>query len=273
MHACALAVLLAGCHLVFPIDGGGEGDDGVPPPCTPIGHDEDGDDLDDACDPCPHVSAYDDPDADKDDDRDGVGDGCDPEPGAPNVRLWFDGFGAVTPGDYTMYGGGNADDAFRFEPATIGALTWGAGLGRVVVTAVVEVDAVGAAGVYRELGLLVDARAPDVGAEPIGNYCVVGRNPTEEDYQQVYFRQRPNGDDPITTTLDNSIVIEDVVAVEARYDVGRSPSLTCTFVAFDASTNYISGDTLVPGGGIGIYSMRVGVAYTYLFVVELAPID
>lgn len=41
--------------------------------CAAVGHDEDGDGLDDACDPCPHLAG----DA-ADADRDGVGDACDP---------------------------------------------------------------------------------------------------------------------------------------------------------------------------------------------------
>jgi hypothetical protein len=55
------------------------------PPCTPRGHDEDGDGVDDACDVCPQLP---DPDqADADGDR--VGDACDPEPQNPRQRIVF----------------------------------------------------------------------------------------------------------------------------------------------------------------------------------------
>ena len=42
---------------------------------APVGHDEDGDGVDDACDGCPHLV-----DDQRDRDGDGVGDACDPEP-------------------------------------------------------------------------------------------------------------------------------------------------------------------------------------------------
>src|SRR5690348_6260060 len=48
--------------------------------CTPIGHDEDGDGIDDACDRCPYIASL---TGDPDSDGDGVGDDCDPHPGAP----------------------------------------------------------------------------------------------------------------------------------------------------------------------------------------------
>jgi thrombospondin type 3 repeat protein len=54
-------------------------------PCTPVGHDEDGDGIDDACDVCPHVA---DP-AQADSDGDGVGDVCDPQPAIPRDTIAF----------------------------------------------------------------------------------------------------------------------------------------------------------------------------------------
>lgn len=51
--------------------------------CMPVGHDEDGDGIDDACDGCPHVA---DPEQ-VDSDGDGVDDVCDPFPDTPTESI------------------------------------------------------------------------------------------------------------------------------------------------------------------------------------------
>lgn len=80
-----LSLALAGCQLVFPFRG--------PPSdarvCSdPMGHNEDGDDKPDDCDPCPGDAAR---EADIDDDGNGIGAGC--EPSRQLKRLAFEGFG------------------------------------------------------------------------------------------------------------------------------------------------------------------------------------
>ena len=58
---------------------------------SPIGHDEDGDSIDDACDVCPaHLDDQRDTDGDK------VGDACDPQPTATERIAMFDPFTEVT---------------------------------------------------------------------------------------------------------------------------------------------------------------------------------
>jgi hypothetical protein len=78
-------VLVAGCgRLSFePV-----GDDGD----VSIGHDEDGDGIADADDPCPCTAG-----SRLDGDRDGVGDDCDPNPGVSRDTLAV--FGTMAPGD------------------------------------------------------------------------------------------------------------------------------------------------------------------------------
>jgi hypothetical protein len=60
----------------------------------PVGHDEDGDGIDDACDGCPHVADPDQPDRD----GDGVDDACDPHPDTPGDHIaFFDPFTSARP--------------------------------------------------------------------------------------------------------------------------------------------------------------------------------
>lgn len=68
--------------------------------CMPVGHDEDGDGVDDACDVCPHLLGT---QADGDGDR--VGDLCDPEPANPRQRIVvFDPFESLM-SPWTAFGG------------------------------------------------------------------------------------------------------------------------------------------------------------------------
>jgi hypothetical protein len=69
--------------------------------CIPIGHDEDHDGIDDACDGCPHIP---DP-AQIDTDGDGVDDVCDPNPTSPREHIaLFDPFVDARP-DWILSGG------------------------------------------------------------------------------------------------------------------------------------------------------------------------
>ncbi len=86
--------------------------------CVAIGHDEDSDGIDDACDGCPHVADPAQPDAD----GDGVGDACDPSNETSERIVYFDpmtsrspawietsGFTTITPmGDSLLFDGTTA---------------------------------------------------------------------------------------------------------------------------------------------------------------------
>lgn len=78
-------VLLAGCgRLAFePVPAVTH--DGTTACASAVGHDEDGDGVDDACDGCPHLFTAEQSDRD----GDGVGDECDPEPDIPRQRIAF----------------------------------------------------------------------------------------------------------------------------------------------------------------------------------------
>jgi hypothetical protein len=111
-------VLLAvtGCGRIgFGLAAGGDG----PRPClAPIGHDEDADGIDDACDVCPWVA---DP-AQLDSDGDGVGDACDPNPATPTETIArFDSMVAM-PTDVTVGCPGATTCTFDGESLQVGAL-------------------------------------------------------------------------------------------------------------------------------------------------------
>lgn len=128
-----------GCNAIFGLaptslggDGGGGDDDagvtGDAAPCaSAVGHDEDLDGVDDACDVCPHV--YDPDQADTTEvglgglSPDGVGDACDPHPAGPDHLLVFDGFADGDTADWFAIGNISPvidTDAVTFSPTIEG---------------------------------------------------------------------------------------------------------------------------------------------------------
>jgi hypothetical protein len=96
LRGLLLTVVVAGCGR-WGFDSPRTNADGAPDvaidarTCTaPIGHDEDADTVDDACDGCPHLANDDQRDAD----GDGVGDACDDSAAAQRIAL-FDPFTAA----------------------------------------------------------------------------------------------------------------------------------------------------------------------------------
>ena len=121
MVARALLVLVAGCGR---IDFVAIPDATSAARCVPVGHDEDGDGIDDACDVCPYVF---DPDQ-LDSDGDRVGDVCDPEPFNPVQHFVL--FATMQPTDQplTMTGSGTgwtqAADSVHFDGSGYGGLRY-----------------------------------------------------------------------------------------------------------------------------------------------------
>jgi hypothetical protein len=119
-HAVAALCVLACCGRIN-FDGSG-----VLAPCVaPVGHDEDGDGRDDACDNCPQLA-----NADQNDrDGDGVGDACDREPDLARQSLaWFDPFVDLRP-EWQVYSGLWTVDNDAYVSASMGfpnviALPW-----------------------------------------------------------------------------------------------------------------------------------------------------
>jgi len=86
--------------------------------CDRVGHDEDGDGVDDGCDVCPHLA---DP-AQADGDGDGVGDACDPEPAVPRQSIaLFEPFMA-TSGTWTPLDGNWTSGADEIQAVTMADL-------------------------------------------------------------------------------------------------------------------------------------------------------
>ncbi len=113
MRLAVLVAFLAGCQLVFPLEAP---DSEVVPFCAEaIGHDEDLDNIDDACDLCPTEDV-----AQVDADQDGIGDACDPAPMAScEQRVLFEGFAAKPPFLLTTDGWvHDRDDMLRADSAT-----------------------------------------------------------------------------------------------------------------------------------------------------------
>src|SRR6187549_1243312 len=73
-------MLLSACDVVFGIDRRPVRD-----PDESTTNDEDGDDIVDADDPCPHLAML----ADEDSDKDNIGDLCDPRPDTKDKRYFF----------------------------------------------------------------------------------------------------------------------------------------------------------------------------------------
>ena len=83
---------------------------------APTGHDEDGDGLVDAVDPCPHVAGD-----TADEDGDGVGDACDPNPSTPSESFLV--FATLQPGDHPFRSNANLvqeEDGLRFTGMNAG---------------------------------------------------------------------------------------------------------------------------------------------------------
>ncbi len=104
MRFVVALLLVAGCGRIG-FDGIGEPEIDAPP-----AHDEDGDGLADAIDPCPHIVGD-----DADVDGDGVGDGCDPAPAVGGNRIRV--FSTLRAGDHpfeTIVGLTQEADGLRY---------------------------------------------------------------------------------------------------------------------------------------------------------------
>jgi hypothetical protein len=234
----------------------------TPASCAaPIGHDEDLDGVDDACDPCP----FDIRNA-GDDDLDGIAVACDPDPATPNQLVLFTGFDEVSRSSLTLTGGGYVDDAYHVS-----------GIGSVQLIAKIDPTAVWVrAGVavhrregtgYAEIGFVFDSSVVSMNTQLNGFLCVLGYG-NDEYYVETYWRQRPLGDSG-TVRQTSPIEIDTFKgSIHGSYERTGSPATSCSFVGEQGEVA-ISGTplTALAPGDLALFAQSVDADFHYLFVV------
>lgn len=231
-----------------------------------VGHDEDGDGLDDGCDPCPFAD-----DNDTDADGDGIAGVCDPDPVAANTVLKFTGFEGDD-AELVLTGGVIEDDAFHVTgTAMAGAVLWGSGIDRAWVVAGVTVDQIDTAG-FREVGVVVDAAPVPAAMLPNGTYCAVGEADVplpSTDYISVFARQQPAADETLAT--DQAVLylsgLKQAV-IQASHTAAASPSLTCAFGVPGNRAIIMGTRTPAPAPGqVGVFGFAVDAKFSFLYVL------
>ncbi|HEU0032286.1 MAG TPA: hypothetical protein VFQ53_16760 [Kofleriaceae bacterium] len=247
--------LLAGCQLVFPLDGPGEK--------TTLQHDEDGDGIPDVDDLCPHVNGA----AQADGDKDGIGDECDPFPidGSDEHHFFAfqDGLFDPTVLDDTLGDFASKPDALVMG-AVDGGEQWLLSVDPILATAydlefgfqIVEPNP--DAG-YHEAGLVISHVTEDTGGR--GRICVAGYDPQATAYLDTVEN---NG------TPDRRVPEGTMFATIARLHLTRTANLgTCRLQldgAGSASLNFA--DTYTDAGRIGLTSAfaRVHIRYLWIYI-------
>jgi hypothetical protein len=255
----SLWLLAAGCDYAFHIEHVEDPIADAASVCVEIGHDEDGDGLDDACDPCPF-----DRNNDGDADNDGIAFACDPDPTAPNKVLLFAGFGTLDPA-MTQIGGGIVNDTWVPSPTNTSAMLWQGMADPIWVVAGVDVTGLTVAS-YRELGFVFDATPGQQAVD--GTYCVLGR--ASDDYLQVFVRDRPNNDSDLLTQSPTTPLTElRSGLVRGRHGRTVGPGSSCSFTnGMGVQTGIYALRTPPPvQGGVAIVSTQVEATFTFLFVV------
>jgi hypothetical protein len=253
VSACALA----GCDSIWDL----EHIDELECPDA-VGHDEDGDTIDDACDACPFADAH-----GADDDDDGIALPCDPDPTTPNQVVLFTGFDPVTRASLVATDGGFSGDAYHVTGSGSAQLI--AKLDPTSVWVAVGVDVHRREGTgYSEIGLVFDATVTAANTQLNGFLCVLGFG-NDETYVETYDRNRPDGD----TASNHSSTPVDIATfsgtMRAAYGRTGTPAASCTVVAADGSEAAITGtpEMVRAPGDLALFAQDVDADFRYLFVV------
>jgi hypothetical protein len=249
-----LLISVAGCQLAFPF----ESEQIVPGDCV-FGFDEDGDGTDNCSDPCPHISAADDPAAAIDLDGDDIGEACDPSIATDRI-VFFDGFDANAA--YLDFRGARAEGTAIFADDT-GFLIEGpfdrfrAEIGFRVTR---QIGAVAGHGLAYG-GVL----APPGGDRPYdGVYCHALTTPNGdlielERFEGGRFAERDEG--PADWASQGVNGLEGTMQLEA------TSGLRCAVDDGNATTT-IAGDRPIPAGGLALFAFGVEVSVHYVLVIE-----
>jgi hypothetical protein len=254
--ALPLCALVSGCDLLFGIDRLPDAE-----LCAPIGHDEDGDSLDDSCDPCPFSADHGD---DADEDRIAIP--CDPDPMTKNEVLLFSGFDPITRSLFEVAGGSFVDDELRASGIGTTSLTWGMDVDRVWVIAHASVERVPAVSV-RELAVVFDAQLT-AAAEVNGTYCSLSRI-SSGDYVQIYARNPPEPDAIIKSTPSDVRLTDFDGTLRATYARAEAPAVACTFsTASGEQPISVTPEQLPPPGRLALTMTNLDASLHFLFVTR-----
>lgn len=265
-----IAVLgLVGCDGVFGLTHVA-GDDGVTADassCIKVGHDEDGDGLDDGCDPCPFNSNN-----DGDDDHDGIALACDPQPTKPNQVLLFTGFGPNSATQFELTYAQVVNDALHTTVPLPGnaTLAWGdPGIDNLIVMAGFSVTGSDTAANYRQLGVVFDATITD---DVYGTYGILGKhqaNSPPVDYVQTYSRSMGIADVALMTQPSTIALDTANGTMRAEYSRAAVPQIACAWQQ-NGSQVSINGavNPLPPPGRLVVFMDDIAVDVRYLFVVS-----